>query len=938
MRSLKGVDEAMRVSRVLQRSVGVLLGVLLCAAWAPGADAQKIEPPKLKYEKHVLDNGLNLILYEDHSIPIVAVNLWYHVGSKNERVGRTGFAHLFEHMMFQGSETHNTDFFEALDAIGATDRNGTTNFDRTNYFENVPTNALEQVLWLEADRMGWLLPAMTQERLDNQIEVVKNERRQGVDNQPYGLVDERMYETLFPAHHPYSWDVIGSMEDLAAATKEDVENFFKKYYGPNNCTLVLAGDINPPEAKKLVEKYFGSIPASDPIYRQQQWIPELENEVRLEMQDRVPLPRMYVAWHAPAMFTDGEADLEVLNGVLSDGKTSRLYKRLVYDMQIAQDVSAYVDERELGSLFYIRVTAKEGRTLDEIEPLVFEEVEKLRNTPPTQAEVERVRTNILSGVVRGLQRIGGFGGVSDRLARYNTYTGDPGYIEKDFARYHAVTPKSVQQAAKRWLHDGRVVMRVEPYADYEAMPEVAGLDRAKKPELGNPPPLTLPTLQRAELSNGLRVILAEVHKTPLVRFDMLVRGGWSADQQGRYGIASFTSRMQDEGTATRDALKISEEQMQLGATLGTGSSLDNSSVTMTALKARLDKSLDLFADVALNPSFPQAEIDRQRKQVLGQIMQEKRQPVQMGIRILPGLVYGAGHPYGQPLTGSGTENVVNSITQEDLKKFHSTWFKPNNATLIVVGDVTMAEVKPKLEAAFGKWQPGDVPQIALPSMPQPEEMTLYIIDKPGAAQSVLMGAHLMPPKKDPGSVPFEVLNSILGGEFTSRINMNLREDKGYSYGAFTFPVEARGQGMYICFSQVRTDVTKESIAEMRKEVMDIRGPRPVTPAEVNKAKTNLVLQLPGEYESLGEIAGMINDIVTYDLAEDYYTAYPNKIRATTVEQLTELAKERVLPDNMAFVVVGDRKVIEPKIRELGITNIKFLDVDGRPKAEASAQR
>jgi zinc protease len=396
--------------------------------------------------------------------------------------------------------------------------------------------------------------------------------------------------------------------------------------------------------------------------------------------------------------------------------------------------------------------------------------------------------------------------------------------------------------------------------------------------------------------------------------------------------------MQDEGTASRTALQISEEQMKLGATLGTGSSLDNSTVNMTALKARLDASLDLFVDVALNPVFPQEEIDRQRKQVLGQIMQEKRQPVQMGIRILPGIVYGAGHPYGQPLTGSGTVEVVNSISKQDLQSFHSTWFRPNNATMIVVGDITLAEVTPKLEKAFGSWQRGEVPQIMLPDMPQPERMTVYIIDKPGAAQSVLLAAHLMPPRNDPGSVPFEVLNSILGGEFTSRVNMNLREDKGYSYGAFTFPLEARGQGMFICFSAVRTDVTKESIAELRKEISDIRGPRPVTAAELAKAQENLVLQLPGEYESLGEIAGMINDVVTYDLPEDYFTSYPEKIRATTIDGLTELARERILPDNTALVVVGDRKVIEPKIRELGLTHIEFLDAEGRPMAESSAQR
>jgi zinc protease len=911
---------------------------LVCCALATVASAQQIDAPTIPFEKHVLDNGLNLILYEDHSIPIVAVNLWYHVGSKNEKVGRTGFAHLFEHMMFQGSEHHNTDFFYALDAIGATDRNGTTNFDRTNYFENVPTNALDQVLWLEADRMGWLLPAMSQERLDNQIEVVKNERRQGVDNQPYGLVDERMYAALFPSHHPYSWDVIGYMDDLTAATKEDVENFFKQYYGPNNCTLVLAGDIDPTEAKAQVEKYFGAIPPGPPVYRMAEWIPELKHEIRLEMQDRVPLPRLYIAWHAPAEYTEGEADLEVLQGVLSEGKTSRLYKRLVYDLQIAQDAEAWLDERELGSLFYVRVTAKEGRTLDEIEPIVMEEIERIRASAPSSQEVERVRTEILANKIRGLQRIGGFGGVSDRLARYNVYTGDPGYIGEDFARYNAVTAKSVQGAAKRWLHEGRCVMRVEPFPELQAGMEVAGLERTQKPNLGPNPPMTLPELQRRTLSNGLEVVLAEVNTTPLVQLDLLVRAGWSADETGRFGIASFTSRMQDEGTKSRNALQISEEQMRLGATLNTGSGLDNSNVGLNALKARLDASLELFADVVLDPSFPQEEIDRQRKQVLGQIMQEKKRPVQMGIRILPGLIYGAGHPYGQPLTGSGTEDVVRAITQQDLATFHATWFKPNNATLIVVGDITMDEIVPKLEKAFGSWQRGDVPQIALPSMPQPDNMTVYIIDKPEAAQSVLMAAHLMPPKNDPTSVPFEVLNSILGGEFTSRINMNLREDKGYSYGAFTFPLEARGQGMFICFSQVRTDVTKESIEEMMKEVRDIRGSRPVTDAELAKAQANLVLQLPGRYESLSEVSGLINEMVTYDLPADYLTTYPEQIRATTVESLTELAQQRVLPDNMALVVVGDRQVVEPKIRELGITRIEFLDVEGRPLAESSAQR
>jgi zinc protease len=598
----------------------VLLSCVLTCFLAGTVSAQQIKPPKHNYEKVVLPNFLYLILHEDHTIPIVEVNLWYHVGSKNEVENRTGFAHLFEHMMFQGSENHNTDFFYALDAIGATDRNGTTNFDRTNYFENVPTSALEQVLWLESDRMGWLLPAMTQERLDNQIEVVKNERRQGVDNQPYGTVDERMYAALYPKAHPYSWDVIGYMEDLTAATKEDVEGFFKEYYGPNNCTLVIAGDIDKATVKEQVEKYFGPIPAGPPVFRKDTWIPELQKEIRLTMEDRVPLPRIYMAWHAPANYAAGEAELDVLSGILANGKTSRLYKRLVYDLQIAQDVTSYVDERELGSLFYVRVTAKEGRTLEEIEPIVREELAAIQAKGVTKLEVERVVTQTLSGKVRGLQRIGGFGGKSDMLARYNTYLGDPDYIEKDFARYNAITPAAVKAAATRWLHEGVCVMSVTPYP--EMMASTDTVDRAVKPELTEAPPLTLPQLQRKTLSNGLEVVLAELHKTPLVQFDLQVSGGWSADNKGAYGVASFTSRMQDEGTKKRNALEISEQAQLLGATLGTGSGLDNCSVSMNSLVARLDESLDLFSDVVLNPSFPEEEVQPQRNQVFGQNLLE----------------------------------------------------------------------------------------------------------------------------------------------------------------------------------------------------------------------------------------------------------------------------------------------------------------------------
>jgi zinc protease len=566
---------------------------------------------------------------------------------------------------------------------------------------------------------------------------------------------------------------------------------------------------------------------------------------------------------------------------------------------------------------------------------VREELAAIQDKGVSGKEVERVVTQILSGKVRGLQRIGGFGGKSDMLARYNTYVGDPGYIEKDFARYNDLTPKDVKAAAQRWLHEGVCVMTVTPFP--EMMASTDTVDRTAKPELAEAPPLTLPKLQRQTLSNGLEVVLAEVHKTPLVQFDLQVRGGWSADTQGAYGVASFMSRMQDEGTKNRTALEISEETQLLGATLGTGSNLDNCSVSMNALKARLDESLDLFGDVVLNPAFPEEELERQRKQVLGQILQEKRRPVSMGIRILPALVYGNDHPYGQPLTGSGTEKSVKAIQRQDLVDFHSEWFRPNNATLVVVGDTSLDEIVPRLEKTFSGWEAADVPDIALPMLPQPDQRTVYIVDKPGAAQSVLITGQLLPPRSDARHVAFEVLNSILGGEFTSRINMNLREDKGYTYGAFTFPLEARGQGMYLGFSQVRTDVTKESLVEMMKEINDIRGPHPVTPEELMKAQSNLVLQLSGEHESLGEISNSIGDLITYDLPDDYLTSYTENVQSTTTEGLTKLAQEWIQPEHMAVVVVGDRAVIEEKVRSLGLGPVEFLDQNGNPITQSATR-
>jgi zinc protease len=917
------------ISQIYKAAAKLLLAIAILAIPAT-AIAQQIAPPKIPHEKYTLPNGLTVILHEDHTTPIVAVNIWYHVGSKNERRGRTGFAHLFEHMMFQGSKNHDTDYFKALEAIGATDLNGTTNNDRTNYFQNVPAHALERTLWVEADRMCCLLPAMTQERLDNQREVVKNERRQGIDNQPYGLVDERMDAAMYPTHHPYSWPVIGYMEDLTAASKPDVENFFKEYYTPNNCTLVIAGDINLAKTKAMVEKYFGPIPPGPPVGRMKEWVPELDREVRLNMDDNVNLPRLYIAWHSPARFMSGEADLDLLSRIMGQGKTSRLYKRLVYDLKLAQDVSVSNATQEIGGKFTITVTAAPGKTLDEIEPLVWEEVEKVKSAAPSADEVERARTSLLAGMLRGLERIGGFGGKSDLLANYQTFLGDANFLEKDFARYYAVTPAMVHAAARRWLHDGRAVMRVTPMPKYAASAEAPGFDRAKMPGLSDAANLALPALQRAKLSNGLEVVIASSGKVPTIQLNLIVRGGWSADPKTKLGLSSFTAALQTDGTATRSALQISDEAEQLGAQLDVGASLDSSTVNLNALKSRLEPSIALWSDVILNPSFPEAEIERKRQQTLGSIFYEKGVPTALALRILPSLLYGDGHPYSQPLTGSGTPEAVKAFTRDDLVNYHRGWFKPNNATLVITGDTTLKEITPLLEKAFASWKSGETPKIVIPTREQPKQTTIYLIDKPGAAQSVIIGGHLLAPRNDSESTPFEVLNALLGGQFTSRINMNLREDKGYTYGAGTFPFMAKGQGLLVVFAPVRTDVTKESLQELMKELREVRDARPPTMDEVKFAQSNLTMSLPGQYETSAGIAGKINDIVTYGLPDDFYSKYPAAVNATTPEALAALAKKRLLPEQMILLIVGDRAAIEPKIKELNLGQINYIDADGKP--------
>ena len=893
------------------------------------ARAAEPAPITIPYQRFVLKNGLTLLVHEDHKAPIVAVNIWYHVGSKNERPGRTGFAHLFEHLMFNGSEHFNDDYFQPFERIGATDQNGTTNQDRTNYFENVPTNALDIALWMESDRMGHLLGAIDTAKVNEQRGVVQNEKRQG-ENQPYGKVNELMTEGTYPAGHPYSWSVIGSMEDLNAASVEDVKQWFRTYYGPNNAVIALAGDITPEMARQKVEQFFGDIPATPPIAKQETWIAPRTGSHREIMQDRVPQARIYKEWNIPE-YRSADADyLDLVTDVLAAGKTSRLYKRLVYDDQIATDVIAYVDLREIGGQLVIRATAKPNGDLARVERAIDEELARFIQAGPTASELRRIKTQSRANFIRGIERIGGFGGKSDVLARNEVFTGSADHYLVTQRRIATATAGELKSAATRWLSDGDWVLEVRPYPTFETA--ASGADRTKLPDAGTPPDARFPAIARATLPNGLKIVLAERHSIPQVQLTLLVDAGYAADQFAAPGTASLALDMLDEGTTRRTALQISDTLSQLGAQLFTSSQLDVSRVALSTLKENLDPALDIFADVLLNPSFPQADFQRQQRQRLARIQREKVQPVQMALRVFPQLLYGANHAYGNPLTGSGTEASVSAMTRDDLMRFHRTWFKPNHATLVIVGDVALAEIQPKLTRLFSGWRAGDVPQKNVSTVADQPRSLVYILDRPGAEQSIIFAADLAAPKANPREYAIEAMTSLLGGQFTSRVNMNLREAKHWSYGAFTFVWDARGQRPFIAYAPVQTDKTKESMIEVDKELRGILGPKPVTADELAKAQANLTLTLPGNWETMDAVQGSLEQLVTFGLDDHYYETYAQRVRALTLPDAAGAAQETIRPDHLVWVVVGDRSKIEAGIRELNFGEIRFLDADGKPLA------
>jgi zinc protease len=909
------------------------LSLAICAGAAPAAIAAKkpaavsvveklapVPTPDISYTKFVLGNGLTLIVHEDHKAPIVAVNIWYHVGSKNEPAGRTGFAHLFEHLMFGGKNANQKGWFEKMEAMGATDLNGTTSYDRTNFFETVPVGALDTTLYLEARRMGHLLDDFNEAVLTTQRGVVENEKRQS-DNQPYHIADDLITKSVWPASHPYSHTVIGEMTDLDAAKVADVKDWFAKFYGPSNAVISISGDITPAEAKAKVEQFFGAIPPGPPVPRQKAWIAKRAGSQRAVAEDHIALAQFTKVWNVPGYGTADAVYLDLASTVLAWGKDSRLYRRLVLQDKIAVDVGVWTDSRELAGLFQIQITAKAGVGLDRIEAACNDEMAKMLRDGPTADELERAKMRNLAGFVRGVERVGGFGGTSDILAESETYTGTPDGWKTRIARQRDATLALVKEAARHWLSDGDFTLEIVPFGNYAAV--------------GSPPAIApvatvthskgLGKLERAKLSNGLDVIVIARHAVPTVTVMLSLDAGNASDPLAKPGNAVLALSALFDGTTTLDTVALGERSGSLGLSFGWNIANDYTAITMDTLKTRLDPALDLFADMLLRPGYRDGDVAREKSLVIAQIRQTMDYPQGVAYRLSAPLVFGPGHAYGQLMT----EASVAALTPDDIKRYHAAWFQPNGASLIVVGDTTLKDILPKLEARFASWKPIAHPVKAIGPAPVRSAAVVYLVDKPDTGQSVIVAAEPAPPRVNPDDLAIRTLNTVLGGAFTSRLNMNLREDKHWSYGAFSGFDESRGASLFLAGTSVQADKTAESVLEMRKEFADILAARPVTADELALAKNNLTRSLPGRWETNGSVVWSVGEIAAFSLSDDYYDLYPGRITALDTADVARAAKTVVRPGALVWIVVGDRSKVEPALKAKGIVPV-IIDADGKP--------
>ena len=913
-------------------------------AAAPSAARTKV--PELKYETYTLPNGLKVITHEDHRLPLVAVDLWYHVGPLNERPGRTGFAHLFEHMMFEGSEhVGEKAHIKYVQSAGATDVNGTTDFDRTNYFETMPANQLELALWLESDRMGFLMEGLNRDLLANQRDVVRNERRQG-EGQPYELANEQEYHLLFPKEHPYYGSVIGSHQDIESARVADVRDFHQQFYTPNNASLAVAGDFEPKALRAMLEKYFGPIPKGPAVPPVNVTTPPITSQKRATVTDTVQLSQVRMAWLTPTAYTPGAYDTSAAIYALGGGKAGRLNQALVYKTQVAQSVTCESTPLKLTGVSECVITVKPGVKLEDVEATAWKEIGRLQTEGPTAEEVEAARAGELTRKITGLQRLGGFGGVADTLDEYNQYTGDPGFLPKDVAMVEGVSAASTKATAAKYLtKDAAVVVYTVPGkkvvddvprspADTDAAvkltnPYTPAFEAAQNwrkgaPKPGPLPQVHLPVPQTFALANGMKVYVQEDHALPVLSAVVVARAGSDSNPAGKGGLATLATELMSDGTTSRSLEKLAQDQEAIGTRITPNATMDGSTTAMTVLTSYAAPGMELLSDVMEHPAFRAEDLDRRRKQRLVRIAQETDNVQQMAFRVGPKLVFGE-TPYGAAATG--TTESIKGLSAEDVSGFYKGHYGPQDAALVIAGDVSQAEARRLAEKYFGSWTGTASAAVTLPPAPAGTPTHVVIVDKPGAPQTALFAFGVGVPANSPELPAVQVANYTLGGAFASRINMNLREVHGYTYGAQSVYQTYRAGGGFLAGGLVRTDVTAPAAKELMTEVRNFPS-HPPTDEELNAAKTALVQSLPGRFETTGATAGAVSTLFLYDRPLDYYAALPAKYTAVNAADVVKVAQQDLHPDQLVIVAAGDRTKIEPGLKDAGLGPVEVRDING----------
>ena len=893
------------------------LALAMTTAATPPARAQDTVP----YARFTLPNGLRVVVHEDHSTPKVTVAVWYHVGSMNEPDGKSGFAHLFEHLMFNGSQHYDKEYMPPLQEIGVSGVNGATSLDQTYYYEIVPTGGLERALWLESDRMGYLAGAISQAKLDEQRKVVQNEKRTR-ESTPYALMDQREAAALFPVGHPYHRPTIGSMEDLNAASLDDVKGWFAQYYGATNAVVVLSGDVTPDQAKTLMLKYFGSVGTGQTISRTTAWVPELSRNKSEVMTDDVPQTAIAWNWAVPGRGTPEAPALQLAGQILGRGKSSRLYRVLVQEKQLATAASANYSPYAIAGVFSVDLRLKPGVDRAVAEAAVKEIVRDFLAKGPTPEELARVKASEFADNARAMESIYVR---AMALADGTVFSDDPGAYAADERRLQALTAPAIQTTASDWLGKPCFELTVLPFGANQASADTA--DRTKLPPLGPSPALKLPEVREARLSNGIRVVLAERPQAPTVEMAMVFDAGRASEQKAKPGVDGFTLGLMDEGTTSLTAQQFADRQALLGARMYATGDVDTTSFVVSAMPRALGDTIALWADHIRNPGFRPADLERQRAQRLSGLSQSLADPNDTAERTFVNLLYGPNNAYGLPLAGRA--DAIKSITRADIQDYYAHWIRPDNAVIYASGGTDIATLKASLEKAFGGWAPPATPKGVKTLEPVAEARAprIVLIDKPGAIQSVIRVGQIIADGSGPREFEIEATSDVLGGNFTARLNMNLREDKGWTYGASSFIEESRGPETFGVSTSIQTDKTADALAEIGKEIRAIQKERPASQAEVDLIGKGQVLALPGRFETNQAMVGYLQYVNRFGRSYDWITTLPAQyagLRASTITDTAQLLH----PDALTWVVVGDLSKIETKVKTLNLGSVEVWDAEG----------